>query len=210
MLLPFNIVRFARTKRAVQHAATALLLLATNGPVAAQTSSGYPLSHKDASEFSVRFTEDVMHGGPALLSTAAFRYGLVLTDPLGKGWARGSLEYTMDWLPAIVLTQPKVVYGAGVAPFGIKWNVLGKPRLHPYAELALGGVLSTSNIPPGDTLNINFTIHAGGGLTLHTRGNQSLTAGIDFSHLSNGYLGNNNPEYNGVSFVLEYHWIKPR
>ena len=197
MLLHFHIVRFTQTKRALQHAATALFLLATNGPAAAQTSPGYPLSQKDASEFSVRFTEDVMHGGPALLSTAAFRYGLVLTDP-------------MDWLPAIVLTQPKVVYGAGVAPFGIKWNVLGKPRLHPYAELALGGVLSTSNIPPGDTLNINFTIHAGGGLTLHTRGNQSLTAGIDFSHLSNGYLGNSNPEYNGVAFVLAYHWMKPR
>ena len=170
----------------------------------------FPLLHKDASELSIRFTEDVMRGGPALLSTAAFRYGLVLTDPLGSGWKRGTLEYTLDWLPAIVLTHPKVVYGLGVAPFGIKWNFVGKPRLHPYAELVLGGVLSTSNIPPGDTLNINFTVHAGGGLTLYTRGRQSLTAGLDFSHLSNAYLGANNPEYNGFSFVLQYLWLRPR
>lgn len=174
----------------------------------AQTSPDYPLFHKDASEVSVRLSECVMHGGPALLSTAAFRYGLVLTDPIGKGMWRGTLEYTLDWLPAIILTQPKVVYGAGVAPAGIRWNFLGKPRLHPYAELVLGGVLSTSNIPPGDSLNINFTVNAGGGLTLYTRGNQMLTAGLDFSHLSNGYLGNHNPGYNGVAFVVEYHWLR--
>lgn len=167
----------------------------------------YPLLHKNSSELSVRFSECVMHGGPALISTAAFRYGLVLTDPIGKGWKRGTLEYTLDWLPAIVLTQPTVVYGAGVAPFGIRWNFLGKPRLHPYAELVLGGVLSTSNIPPGDTLNINFTVNTGGGLTLFTYGNQMLTAGIDFSHLSNAFLGPHNPQLNGVAIVLEYHWL---
>ena len=179
-------------------------------PALAQTNPEYPLFHKDAWEVSARFSECVMHDGPALLSTAAFRYGLVLTDPIGNGALRGSLEYTMDWLPAIVLTQPKVVYGAGVAPFGIRWNFVGKPRRHPYAELVFGGVLSTSNVPPGDTLNINFTINAGGGFTLYTRGNQMLTAGLDFSHLSNAYLGKHNPEYNGFALVLEYHWLKPK
>lgn len=127
---------------------------------------------------------------------------------MGKGALRGTLEYTMDWLPAIVLTKPKVVYGAGVAPVGLRWNLVSHPRLHPYGELVLGGVLSTSNIPPGDTLNINFTIHTGGGLTVYNHGNQMLSIGLDYSHLSNGYLGANNPVYNGFAIVLEYHWLK--
>lgn len=168
----------------------------------------YPLLHKDSYEISVRFTEPVMNGGTLLLSTAAIRYGLVLTDPIGSGWRRGTLEYTLDWLPAIVMTKPSVVYGAGVAPFGLRWNFVGKPRLRPYAELVLGGVLSTSNIPPGNTFNINFTVNAGGGLALYTRGNQMLTAGIDLSHLSNAYLGPKNPQLNGFAFVVEWHWMK--
>jgi hypothetical protein len=175
----------------------------------AQSTPDYPLFHKDAWEVSARLSECVMHGDPALLSTISIRYGLVLTDPIGKGWKRGTLEYTLDWLPAIILTQPKVVYGAGVAPVGIRWNFLGKPRLHPYAELVLGGVLSTSNVPPGNTLNINFTVNAGGGLTLYSRGNQMLTTGLDFSHLSNAYLSHN-PMYNGFAVVLEYHWMKTK
>jgi lipid A 3-O-deacylase PagL len=208
MLLHFQIVRFPCTKRAVQHTVTALLFLATVRTTQAQSTPDFPLIHKDASEITVRFTEPVMDGESVLLSTAAFRYGVVLTDLFGKGPLRGTLEYTLDWLPAIVMTKPTVVYGAGVAPFGLKWNFVGRPRLRPYGELVLGGVLSTNNIPPGDTLNINFTINAGGGLTLLTRGNQSLTAGLDFSHLSNGNLGAHNPQLNGFAFVLEYHWMK--
>jgi hypothetical protein len=64
-----------------------------------------------------------------------------------------------------VLTKLSVAYGAGIAPLGRKWNFLGSPPRRPYGELVLGGVLSTSNLPPGDTLNINFTLNSGGGLT---------------------------------------------
>lgn len=173
-----------------------------------QATADYPLLHKDSYEISVRLSEPVFGGGKVLLSTAAIRYGLVLTDAFGKGWTRGSLEYTLDWLPAIVMTKPAVVYGAGVAPAGLRWNFAGKPRLRPYAELVLGGVLSTSNIPPGDFLNINFTINTGGGLTLYTRGNQMLTAGFDYSHLSNAFLASHNPQLNGFAVVVEYHWMK--
>jgi hypothetical protein len=144
------------------------------------------------------------------LSIAAIRYGWALTDSFGKGWRRGTPEYTIDWLPAIVLTKPSLVYGAGIAPLGLKWNFLGSPPLRPYGELVLGGVLSTSNVPPGDTLNSNFTLTSGGGLTLFTYENQALRAGIDYSYLSNGYLGAHNPGYNGFATVVEYHWFKAK
>lgn len=215
MLQHSHVAWFTRTKRGGQPTAATfcgavLLLLANCNLVTAQTTPNFPLSHKDAWEISIRATEPVMTGGTYLLSTAAIRYGLVLTDPFGKGPLRGTLEYTLDWLPAIVMTKPSVIYGAGVAPFGLKWNLLGKPRLRPYGELVLGGVLSTANLPPGDTININFTVNAGGGLTLLTHGNQALSAGIDFSHLSNGNLGPHNPQLNGIAFVVEYHWLRAK
>ena len=180
------------------------------GVAFAQTPPDYALFHKDATEVSVRFSQIVMNGGTDLISTTAFRYGLVLTDPFGRGGLRGTLEYTLDWLPAIVLTKPKAVYGAGVAPIGFRWNFLGKPQLHPYGELVLGGVLSTSNIPPGNTLNINFTINSGLGLKVFAHGNQMLTAGLDYYHLSNGYLGATNPGLNGIAVIVEYHWLRAK
>jgi hypothetical protein len=71
-------------------------------------------------------------------------------------------------------------------------------------------VLSTSNIPPGNTLNINFTINSGLGLTVFTHGNQMRTAGLDDSHLSNRYLDATNPGLNGIAVIVEYHWLKPK
>jgi hypothetical protein len=65
----------------------------------------------------------------------------------------------------------------------------------------------TSNIPPGNTLNINFTINSGLGLTVLT---QMLTAGLDDSYLSNGYLGANNPGLDGIAVTVGYHSLKPK
>ena len=186
---------------------TLFVLFTYASPACAQNNPDYPLIHKDASEISVRFTEAFMLLHTALLSTAAFRYGLVLSDPFGKGLGRGTLEYTIDWLPAVVLTKLSTVYCAGIAPLGVRWNVLLKPRLRPYGEVVLGGVLCTADIPPSD-INIGFTVNGGAGLSLFTRGNQMLTAGLDYSHLSDAYLGHRNPNYNGFAFVVEYHWLK--
>jgi len=189
----------------------AALLLALPRTCLSQTESSddYPLLNKGASEVSVRFTEFVVFSHPALLSTAGFRYGWVLTDPFGKGWGRGALEYTIDLLPAVVLTKPSTIYCGGIAPIGVRWNTLAKPRLRSYGEVEAGGVFCTANIPPSD-LNIGFTVNTGAGLALFTRGNQMLTAGLNFSHLSDANLGNPNPNYNGISFVLEYHWLRSK
>ena len=147
--------------------------------------------------------------GEALLTSAAIRYGVVLTDPFGKGRLRGTFEYTIDWLPIVLMIHPSVIYGAGIAPVGFKWNFLANPRHRPYAEVDFGGVFSTHSIPPGDS-TINFTTNAGGGLTLLNRGNETLSAGFNFSHLSCGFLCSRNPNLNGVSFVLEYRWLKAK
>jgi hypothetical protein len=96
-----------------------------------------------------------------------------------------------------------VIYGFGIAPVGLKWNFLANLRHRPYAEVDFGGVLSTHSIPPGDS-TINFTANAGGGLTLVNRGNETLSAGFNFSHLSCGFLCSRNPNCRARSPVCGY------
>ena len=191
-------------------AAVLSLLFVSAGLACAQNISSFPLDHKDAWEISGRASEfGVINRGGALLTSAAIRVGVVLTDPFGKGRLRGTFEYTIDWLPVVLMIHPSVIYGFGIAPVGLKWNFLANPPHRPYAEVDFGGVLSTHSIPPGDS-TINFTANAGGGLTLLNRGNETLSAGFNFSHLSCGFLCSRNPNLNGVSFVLEYHWLKAK
>jgi len=202
--------RVQRSSAPVLSAAGLFVFFASACPACAQNRSDFPLSHKGSREISIRASEIVMiNTGTALLSTAAVRYGLVLTDPVGKGRLCGTFEYTVDLLPMVLMTKPSLIYGAGLAPFGAKWNFFANPRLRPYGEAVFGAVYGTSHIPPGDT-KFNFTVNAGVGLTLLSRGNQELTAGFDFSRLSNAYLGPYNPNLNGVAFVIEYHWLKPK
>src|SRR6516165_11258436 len=122
MLRP-HVARFTRTNRVLRSSATVLraaglfLLFASACPACAQNRSDFPLSHKGSREISIRASEIVMiNTGTALLSTAAVRYGLVLTDPVGKGRLCGTFEYTVDLLPMVLMTKPSLIYGAGLAP----------------------------------------------------------------------------------------------
>ena len=52
-----------------------------------------------------------------------FRYGWVLTDPIGPGPLRGRFEYAVDVVPAFVLTQrTNTAYGIVLHPLALKWN----------------------------------------------------------------------------------------
>jgi hypothetical protein len=174
-----------------------------------EAAPGYALLQKGASDVSLRYTEFAVFNHPALLSTIGVRYGKVFTVLFGKGWTRGTVEYTMDALPALILTKPALTYCGGVEPLGFRWNLKGRPRLRPYGESAAGTAFCTGNILPS-TSTVGFSVHAGGGLALFTRGNQMLTAGVYYSHLSDANLKLPNPNYNGMSAVIEYHFMKPR
>lgn len=147
--------------------------------------------------------------GDAYMSMAGFRTGYVLARPDLHGRLQGTLEYFFDIIPVFVLTKPKAIYGGGLPPIGFKWNFTGGRR-HPFVETSLGGMLSTENVPPGDTSNFNFTVSCRGGLTLASRPRNSLTASVGFWHLSNAHMGNTNPSLNAFQFGVEYHWFKLR
>src|SRR5215470_10479773 len=79
-----------------------------------------------------------------------FRYGWVLTDPLGPGALRGRFEYAIDVLPAFVLTQrTNTAYGIGLNPFALKWNFGDDRKTVPYAELGGGVLFTNTDVPEG-------------------------------------------------------------
>jgi hypothetical protein len=178
---------------------------------AAQDTPPFPLDHKGAWEISVRASEfGVINQGGGLLTTAGIRYGKVLTNSFGITRRRhGTLEYTVDLLPLMLMTWPSVIYGGGVAPLGFKWNYLANPSYRPFWEANLGLAFSTHSFPPGNS-TVNFIVNAGGGLTVLNRGDETLTVGFEYSHLSCGFFCTRNPNLNGASVVLEYHWLKPK
>jgi hypothetical protein len=138
---------------------------------------------------------------------AGFRTGYVFARPDLHRRLRGTIEYFFDVIPVFVLTKPKDIYGGGFSPIGFKWNFIGGRR-HPYLETSVGGMLSTRNVPPGDTSNFNFTVTVRGGVALVSRPQNSLTANVGFWHFSNAHMGDTNPSLNSFTFGVEYHWFK--
>ena len=147
--------------------------------------------------------------GDDFVSMAGFRAGYVIAGPIGDGPLRGTPEYFFDVIPVFVLTKPQVIYGGGISPLGLKWN-FAKSRRQPYLEMSLGAIVSTRDVPPGDTSNLNFTASVGGGAAIFTDARHALTAGIGFWHFSNAHIGRNNPSLNALQIGIEYHWLRAR
>jgi len=127
----------------------------------------------------------------------------------GSGWGSGSLEYQFSLAPLFVQFRPKNRHGIAFEPIGFRWNsnhTLG--GMTPYIELGGGGVHTNLNIPPGNTSSFNFTAKGGGGVYLHRTAKHALDMGVRWSHLSNAYLGVDNPAFNGIEFRVAYHWFR--
>ncbi|SRR5438552_16577885 len=145
----------------------------------------------------------------AQIWTAGVFIGKVITGEIGSGWRRGSLEYGFDLIPAFVTSKTETVYGGGFDPLVLRWNFSRRTgRFAPYIELGGGGVLTTANLPPGDTSSFNFMARGGGGIDIFTKSRQSLDIGLRWWHISNANLGLRNPEFNGLQISLGYHWFK--
>jgi hypothetical protein len=101
------------------------------------------------------------------------------------------------------------VYGGGFDPLVLRWNFRRARRLARYAEVVGGAVITTSNVPLGDTSAFNFVakVILGGQIRIAER--QSLDLGVGYWHLSNAFLSSYNPSLNGFHLSLGYHWYKP-
>lgn len=142
---------------------------------------------------------------------AGGRIGRVLTPDLFRSSpVRGNVEYAIEILPVYTVFTPNgAVYGGSVKPFILRWNFTAPRRVVPYLQFAGGALFTTSNVPPGDTSQINFTPQLGGGIHWFRSEKRSVDFGVDLVHHSNASLGNHNPGYNAsVFFSVGYSWYK--
>ncbi len=138
----------------------------------------------------------------------AGRVGRVLTHELGSNALRGSFEMAVDIIPINEFwIHGNAQYAGAINPFIAKWNFTGGKTVAPYLAAVGGVVFSSSNLPPGDTSQINFTSGAELGLQWFRHSRNSWDFAAKVYHLSNASIGNKNPGINGaVQGMVGYTW----
>lgn len=139
---------------------------------------------------------------------AGARFGRVLTHELGSNALRGSLEMAVDIIPIYQFwIDGNAQYSGAIDPFVAKWNFTACKTVSPYLAAVGGVVFSPSNLPPGDTAQVNFTSGAEMGLQWFHQSKNSWDFAVKLYHLSNASIGNKNPGINGaVQFTVGYTW----
>ncbi len=193
-----------------------LLLLAVSGIACAQNSASFS-GNDELWEFGLwggeAFGKTLGQAfGETQITMAGFHAGRVVHESaLGSGHRR-NLEYTIEVQPLFLVMRPQSAYGGGFSPVGLKWNFAprdgGRYRL--YIELNGGAMFTQKNVPPGNTDTFNFTASGGSGVMIALGGNRALSLALRYWHLSNASLGNSNPAFNTVQFVVGFHWMTGR
>ena len=124
--------------------------------------------------------------------TLGTRYGWILTDAHGPGLLRGRFEYALDAVPVLVVFQPGgKVYGVGFNPWVMKWNFETRRRISPYIELGGGGLITTREIPVGES-RFNFTPTGAIGVNI-LRGKYHWSIDFRYFHISDAQITSFNP-----------------
>jgi hypothetical protein len=132
-----------------------------------------------------------------------FRYGWILTDAHGPGILRGRFEYAVDALPVVMVFQPGGrSVGFGFDPWIMKWNLETHRRISPYIELGGGGLISTREIPVGES-HFNFTPTGAIGVNI-LRGKYHWSVDFRYFHISDAQLTRFNPGTD--TFGLRIGW----
>lgn len=135
----------------------------------------------------------------------ALRWGRQMTGELGRSPLRGNLQYSVETIPLYLQFQSKVVYGAGLTPFLLRYNFTKPRSWSPYVEIG-AGILGTTQKVPEDTSRFNFTPQGGVGVQFIMSGKRSFTAGVRYHHTSNAGLARSNPGINAILFHTGVSW----
>ena len=82
----------------------------------------------------------------------------MLIHELGSSALRGSFEMAIDIIPINEFwIGGNSQYAGAINPFIAKWNFTAGKTVSPYIAAVGGVVFSPSNVPPGDTSQVNFT-----------------------------------------------------
>lgn len=145
----------------------------------------------------------------AQIFSAGIFVGHALTGEIGRGWRRGTFEFGADYIPIFAQFTPQRISGTAFDPVILRWNSsLHRGRIAPFVELGGGGLRTRVNFPQGNTSTFNFMAGAKGGILVSTGRAQALEIACRWWHISNGNLGTQNPEFNGIQVSVGWHWFK--
>lgn len=148
---------------------------------------------------------------------AGVRIGRVLTNELGSGRFRGTLEWAADIMPVYEVRQSlfytsgpqQWIYSFAANPVVLKFNWTGGNRIVPYFAAEGGLLFSSKEIPPGDTSRVNFMPGGAFGLYFMRHNRQAVDVSLHVTHISNASLADHNPGINAtMQFRLGYTWFK--
>lgn len=145
---------------------------------------------------------------------AAFRYARTL-------WSNDAfaIDWTVDAIPLALLSLnrggspgneggPKdVVYGAGLAPIGLRFDYDGFGWWRPYFATNVGFLMFEERVPATGT-KFNYTWDFGVGFQLFVRDDQALMLGYDWKHISNAYSGQTNPGFDANQLYVGYSFFR--
>ncbi|HEX8032160.1 MAG TPA: acyloxyacyl hydrolase [Vicinamibacterales bacterium] len=123
-----------------------------------------------------------------------------LTRELAPGVLRGRFAWGVEATPVFAQFEPSRMYGVGFAPLVWRWNFTPQPKWSAFAELSMGGLWTTGELPEG-TSQLNFSAHWGGGVRLRRRGGNAWLLAYRFQHFSNGNQFGSNPGVNSHVFL---------
>jgi hypothetical protein len=152
------------------------------------------------------------------MMNAGVRLGKVLTGEHGSGALRGNLEYAFDVAPLYLFFQDQnvngvvkrqTVYGGSISPVVVKWNFTSGKRIVPFVGVEGSAILTSKNVPAGDTSQVNFGSGVAAGMQFLRGQSHAMSFSGHLMHISNASIGNHNPGVNvALQFRLGYQWWK--
>jgi lipid A 3-O-deacylase len=142
---------------------------------------------------------------------AGGRVGRVFTGDHLPGLLKGNFEWAVDIMPLYPVLTPGGggIYGGSFKPVIWQWNFTSFKKFAPYVAAAGGIVFTKSNVPPGDTSQVNFTPQLVVGSHYFYQHRRALFFEGSLGHLSSASLGNHNPGYNVTFlFTVGLSWFK--
>ena len=135
---------------------------------------GYMIPHRLTEEHKTK------QQGPVFMPS----WMMTITDPVGNGWYRGQVSFGAE-VVYIQFNEPVLTHGIGFTP-KIKYTFVALDNIRPYAEFA-GGPFWTdlAGKIPEESVEFNFILSAGFGVSWFITPQTSLNLGYRFQHISN-------------------------
>jgi Lipid A 3-O-deacylase (PagL) len=133
-----------------------------------------------------------------------------------------SLKYTIDAIPAAVLSHPdyrfvslgnntfryeefrRTDYALGITPIGMQINFRRQKKVQPFVGTSGGLLVFKKKIPNDFGAKFNFTADVSGGLQVMLKDKKAVTFGYKYHHLSNGNRAGYNPGFDSNVFYVGF------